>query len=162
MACRGVHFALRPDEQQQLLEAVDDAALVALLQEEIEERWDQEWLFESDKAWDAIHRCLGKGDLSSDGSTLSKCILGGRQLHEGDGYIVSYLTADEVASVSIALDKVDESWVRRRYSSIAKHGYDGPVGDDDFEYTWDNLQGLRAFFRKAAEARRTVVFFVDQ
>ena len=31
--------------------------------EEIEDRWDRDWLVETDKAWDAIHRCLTGGTL---------------------------------------------------------------------------------------------------
>ena len=133
-----------------------------VLQEEIEERWDQEWLCETDKAWDAIHRCLTDGRLADDGTILGKCILGGLQLHSGGDYIVSYLTPDEVAAVAHDLDPIDEQWLRGRYASLAQHGYDGPMCDEDFSFTWHHLQELREFFRKTAEARRPVVFSVDQ
>ena len=37
--------------------------MLDIVQEEIEEPWDEEWLLEMDKAWDAIHRCLTDGRL---------------------------------------------------------------------------------------------------
>lgn len=162
MACRGVHFALRADEAARLLAARDDEALVEVLQEEIEERWDAEWLCETDKAWDAIHRCVGDGSLVADGSMLGKCVLGGRQLHRGDDYVISYVTPAEVAAIAVELEFVDRPWLRQRYDGIPSHGYDGPFGDEDFEYTWNNLQDLRLLFRKAAAAGRSMVFTVDR
>ena len=65
MACRGVHFALTSQEDQRLLAATNDAAVVEILQEEVEERWNEEWLYETDKAWDAIHRCFVRHSLRS-------------------------------------------------------------------------------------------------
>src|SRR4051812_34991553 len=43
MACRGVHFALTPDEMGRLIAAGDDEALMAVI-DEIEDRWDRDWL----------------------------------------------------------------------------------------------------------------------
>ena len=162
MPCRGVHFALTAEESARLLSAAGDDALVDVMQEEIEERWDEEWLCETDKAWDAIHRCLSGGGLAPDGSTLSKVVLGGRQLHGGVDYVVSYLTPDEVRAVARALPTIDEPWMRSRFATLGQHGYDGPGDDVDFAYTWESFQALRAFYERAADAGRPVVFSVDQ
>ena len=162
MACRGVYFALSQDDAGRVTRAAgDDDALIEILQEEIEERWDVNWLCETDKAWDAIHRCLSGGSLASDGSTLSKCVLGGRQLHAGEGYIVSFLEPHEARAVARDISRIDEPWMRRQYERLADHGY-GPAGEDDFLYTWEYFQGVREFFTKAAAANRAVVFTVDQ
>ena len=59
--------------------------------EGIEDRWDRDWLVETDKAWDAIHRCLTGGTLEYGPTPLHKCILGEASRHEGDGYIVNLL-----------------------------------------------------------------------
>ena len=57
MACRGVHFALTVEEREQLLALVETQGdVIGFIQEDIEEQWDTEWLCETDKAWDAIHR----------------------------------------------------------------------------------------------------------
>jgi hypothetical protein len=116
----------------------------------------------TDKAWDAIHRCLGDGTLSSDGSSLSRCVLGGRQLYEGDEYIVSYVTREEAKEVADAVVALDRDWLFSRYAALAATDYDGPHDDDDREYTWDNFQALRDFMVKAAGAGRAVIFTVDQ
>lgn len=66
MACLGVHFALTPVQEKRLLsvEKKDDANLVTVIIEEIEEDWDDEFAFESDKSGDAMHSCLSNGTLN--------------------------------------------------------------------------------------------------
>jgi hypothetical protein len=164
MACRGVHFALTADDVQHLLAAVgDDDAVLEFIQEDIEERWDEDWLQETDKAWDAIHRCLTDGSLSFDAITpRHKCILGGRQMYSGDDYIISFLTSDEVREVAQAIAPFGEAELRDRYFKIDEEDYGVPVSDQDFEYTWGWFEPLKAFFVKAADAGRPVVFSVDQ
>ncbi len=62
MSCLGVHFALTEDQVKEQLAGIEsDSDRLAFLQEEIEERvFDElpELAGESDKAWDAIHRCM--------------------------------------------------------------------------------------------------------
>ena len=164
MAARGVHFALTPQEESRLLAAAgNDAALLGVVQEEIEERWDVAWLCETDKAWDAIHRCLTDGTLDRTPPTPERmCVLGGRQLHRGRDQIVCYLAPPEVALVSEAVAPVTEADFRARYDTIGAHGYAGPVSEDDFGYTWSYFELLRGLFAKAAVAGRAMVFSVDQ
>gem|GEM_PF-7118074 len=71
MACRGVFFALTKEEEAKLLAAPDSEAVVEIITEEVEERWDREWLVEMDKSWDAVHRCLGDGSLRRSQSSLT-------------------------------------------------------------------------------------------
>ena len=170
MGCRGVHFALNEDDVKALLTADGDAAVIEVIQENIADRWDEAWLQETDKAWDAMHRCLTDGKLACKGkSILEKCVLGGKQLHKGDDYIVSFLTPSEVKAVSEALKPIDESWFHKKYFAPKKKflwfdltEYDGPIGDEDFGYTWAYFEQTRAFFEKASSADRAVVFTVDQ
>src|SRR5215470_7370445 len=105
MACRGVYFALTDEDAKRVLAAAgDDDALIELIQEDIEARWDTNWLAETDKAWDAIHRCLTDGRLSFESSTpRHMCVLGGRQLYEGDDYIISFVAPDQVKEVAAAI-----------------------------------------------------------
>jgi hypothetical protein len=164
MACRGVHFALTADDERQLLAAGgDDEAVLDLIVEDIEDRWDEEWLQETDKAWDAIHRCLTDGTLSFEStSPLHQCILGGRQMYSGDDYIVSYLTAEEVGQVAQAIASIDEVTLRDRYDQIDEDDYAASLSQEDFDYTWGWFEPLKLFFAKAADAGRAVVFAVDQ
>ena len=66
MACRGVHFALTDDDRAKLLIATRDDDVLSVVQKEIEERWDTDWLCETDKAWDAIHLYWFSVTLSLD------------------------------------------------------------------------------------------------
>ncbi len=162
MACRGVHFALTPQEEAALLESRSDEDTLHVVREQIEEEWDEARLCESDKAWDAIHRCLVGGPLADDGSILSTCVLGGRQLHQGDAFFLSYVSASEVLQVADALESIDKPAMYARYAEISRHGYDGPHGEEDFEYTWSYFESLREFYREAARHGRSVLFSVDQ
>jgi hypothetical protein len=161
MACRGVHFALSPDEAEKVVSADDDEELMAVV-EEIEDRWDRDWLVETDKAWDAIHRCLTGGTLEYGRTSLHKCVLGEVSRHEGDDYIVNLLGPEEVKEVAAAIGGLDEAWIRRAYFAIDPNDYEMELTEDDFGYTWENFVDLRAFFEKAARHDRAVVFTVDQ
>ena len=74
MGCLGVHYALNEDEVVALKAQPSDAARLDYLQEEIEEIYfgeRREWLAESDKAWDAIHRTLTDGKIGWDNGDVS-------------------------------------------------------------------------------------------
>jgi hypothetical protein len=172
MACRGVFFALTREEEAKLLSASESDAVVEIVTEEIEERWDEEWLQEMDKSWDAIHRCLGDGSLRNSQPLVSaKAVLGGRQLSSRRDWAVSYLTGDEVKAVAGAIAAIDEPEFRRRYFGLKKKKflwffdrteYVGPIGEEDFEYSWSYFSEMRRLFAKAANANRAMVFAVDQ
>ncbi len=158
----GVHFALGPGEEARLLAAVgDDVAVLGVVEQFEEEMFPDHC--DTDKAWDAIHRCLTDGQLEYANGTLPlrAAVLGGRQLYGGDDYTVSYVPAGQVVEVADALGEVGRDWLRDRFTALADTSYDGPRDDDDFEYTWENLQDLREFFAEAARGGRAVVFTVD-
>jgi hypothetical protein len=149
-----------------LLRAEEDED-VALILEEYElfaEDWDPRFEFETDKAWDALHRCLSDGtlDLSGGSFPLSHVVLGGMQLYDGDDYVVALVRADQVPQVAAALAPIDEAWLRRRYDSLEFPDYQGVRSPEDFAYTWANFRGLDTFFQTAADAGRAVIFTVDQ
>ena len=163
MAGRGVHFALTADQASALLAAKSDRKLVPLI-EQIEETWEESFLVETDKAWSAIHRCLTDGSLLyvSGEYPLNHCICGGRQLHRGQGYTVSFVSDQQTKDVAAALDKVTKAWMRRRYSRLDPGEYNEvEMGEEDFQYTWGNFLNVRRFYRKAAKAGRAVIFTVD-
>lgn len=116
MSARGVHFAVSQDQEKQLLAAKSDRKLMELV-EQIEETWEKPFVMETDKAWDAIHRCLTDGSLLyvSGEYPLNHCISGGWQLFRGRGYTVSYVSAAQVKDVAAALAKIRKPWLRKRY-----------------------------------------------
>jgi hypothetical protein len=156
----GVHFAITPEQERSLLAADDGGSdEVGAFLEEVEESWSDDGLkVDTDKAWDAIHRCLTDGTLDPDGGEppLSRAVLGGHHLH--DEYYVVYLTASETAEVSDALPSVDRTWFRRRFDAIDDPDYAGARDDADFDYTWANFVDLREFYQRAAAAERAVIF----
>lgn len=163
MSSRGVHFAVKPAQEKALLAAKSDRKLMDLV-EDIEEAWEEPFVCETDKAWDAIHRCLTDGTLLfvSGDYPLNHCICGGRQLVRGQEYTVSYVSASQVKDVAKALAKITKPWMRKRYDKLDPEDYDEmAMGDEDFQYTWDNFLDLRAFYNKAAKAGRAVIFTAD-
>lgn len=167
MACRGVLFAITSADAKRLLSAYQsedgDKEVMAVI-EDIEEQWDENWLHETDKAWDAIHRCLTDGQLKYDTGEypLNCCILGGTLLYDGDDYIISLKSSEQVSSISDALKNIDEVMLQQRYAKIDAKTYDGEIGEEDFEYTFDWFRELPEFYVKAAKNGRSVVFTVDQ
>lgn len=161
MSARGVLFALDDAQQDVLSAAVSDEEVVNVVAQ-IAEQWDREWLFETDKAWDAIHRSLtdGKLEYANGEYPLNHCILGGYQLHEGSGWVVSVVPAEQVKDVAEALKSIDKNRLRKGYDAI-QPDYDGEVSAEDFEYTWANFEGLPEFYAKVAKDDRAVVFTVD-
>jgi hypothetical protein len=163
MACLGVHFAPAEEDARRLLAAEDNAGVLAVI-EEIEEAWDEAWLAQSDKAWDAMHRCLSNGTLYYDEGEypLNRTVLGGKHLYDGDDYVVAYVAPNEVKDVAAALAPLSEADFRARYDLIDKDDYDGEPGEEDFKYTWESFQVVRDLYKRAAAEGRSVVFTVDQ
>jgi hypothetical protein len=158
-------YALTADQEAALMATRDDTEVRAFVEEVEMGDWDGEPLdCETDKAWDAIHRCLSDGTLGSGRrlSPLDMAVLGGGHHHEGDDYVVTHLRADEVAQVATALETVGETWMRQRYDRIDPRNYQGLLSDEDFAYTWYWFTQVRDFYRKAAMANRGVIFTVSQ
>jgi Domain of unknown function (DUF1877) len=163
VACRGVFFAITEEQQAQLLAVEDDESLMAMI-ETIEEAWDADHLAECDKSWDAMHRALTDGRLDNGNGEypFSHCVLGPRQLHQGDDYIVSLVEPGEVRDVALALEGVTEEWFLDRYRTVVPKDYALEYGDTDMRYTWDWFEGVRELYRKAAAEQMAVLFTVDQ
>jgi len=163
MAQRGVYFALLPSDVQKLRDAQNDEQLLAVIQDDIEERWDEPWLFQTDKGWAGIHRCLTDGRLAYDNGDypLRACVLGGEQLYEGHDFVVSLLTCKQVGEVASALARIDRASLRTQYDRIDPTDYGASLSDDDFEYLWSCFVGLPEFFTKVASAGRAMIFTVD-
>jgi hypothetical protein len=161
----GVHFALSTRDLAKVLSCSDPDALVELIEEDLEERYLEsgKWAYESDKAWDAIHRCLTDGQLlyQSGPFPLAYAVLGGRPLDTGGEYTACLVEPEQVRETGEALAGVTREWLLGRYQTLDKTDYAGPIDDEDFEYTWQNLEGLRVFFARAAKAGRAVLFTTD-
>lgn len=144
-------------EELPAAEALEQEALADVLGE-LEEAWDDEWLCEMDKAWDAIHRVLGDGSLEGPKppTALGKAVLGGECIADELAWLVS---AEEVPAVAEALAGVDEQWFKSRFDALLQTtDYDGPGDEDDREYSWSYFCELRELYRRAAAERRAMLF----
>ncbi len=161
MSGRGVLFAVDDDDLARLGDAGSDAEVRAVVAE-LEERWDPAFTCELDKAWDAIHRVLTDGRLifGNGRPPLSRAILGGRRMHDGDDLIVTVKAADEVISIDRALGAWDHGRVRQAYYKLPKSDY-GDLDEADLEYVWAYFEKMRELWRDAAKAERAVVFSVE-
>jgi hypothetical protein len=161
VACLGVHFALSAKQERKVQSAASNSIKLMDVIEEIEEDWDDENVVETDKAWDAIHRCLSDGSLSSEAGVypLNNCILGGTILLSGD-YIVAFKSVETVRAIDAALGEIDQEQLRSRYENLPADYED--QSEDDFEYTYQNFCDLKEFFARAALNGRSVIFTVDQ
>ena len=164
MACRGVHFALDPVDEARVLEASDDEELMQVI-ESLETRWDRDWLVQTDKAWDAIHRTVTDGELLYDNGEypLKLMICGGKQLFLGDGYTVSFISRHGVGEVAAQTGLMGRDWFRERCYRMLRtaRDYGGVIGDEDFEYAWQYFEPLKAFFNKVGASGLSAIFTVD-
>src|SRR5437667_3411323 len=119
MSARGVHFALTEADVRELESRENDEARLEYVQEELEEVFfetREDDVAETDKAWDAIHRCLTDGSLStSSGRPLELVVLGGRSLYSGDDYIMTLKRPEDVRAVLSHLTGVTKVSLRASY-----------------------------------------------
>ncbi len=163
----GVHFSLTNSDLEKLLAFEDEEERRDFLSDSLEEEYfvnQREWLAESDKAWDAIHRVLTDGDLAWDNGSfpLNHVILGGQSLYSGDDYIMSLKSAEQVDSIAEALKLVTQESLRKSFFAIDPDEFDAKICDDEFESTWEYFEEIRNLFVRASEAKRTVIFTADQ
>jgi hypothetical protein len=165
MAPRGVHFSLTAAEVRKLESRKSDDARLEFqdeIEEDLFENREQD-VAETDKAWDAIHRCLTDGTLAgTTGEPLELVVLGGRSVYAGADYRMMLKSPDEVRAVMPLLAAIDMTGFRAVYDAIDAGEYGGKLGDDDFEYTWESFLALRDFWKRAATHGRSILFTVDQ
>lgn len=181
MVARGVHFALTEEERATLMSCDGDEARIYFVREVIEESWNEEFAQETDKAWDAIHRCLGdfppetpwfyavapeRGAYAlpeDHGSPpLKLCVLGGaRLLQDETHYFIRLIEPHELPDIVAALRPIDKTWLRDKYFHHCRGAWP-EYGEEDFEYTWEYFDGLRDFFGRMEGNGRAIIFTADQ
>lgn len=164
MACLGVHFVLSEADVVTLRDLEDDEQRLIYVQEVLEEReLGGPDAAESDKAWDAMHRALADGQLTLEGGEypLSHAVLGGEIIYQGDDFLMSLKSPPEVRDIAEALRTMTEADFRARYARLGSD-YDGEPGEEDFAYTWEWFQNVRALYLRAAEQGSHVLFTADQ
>jgi Domain of unknown function (DUF1877) len=158
----GLHIAMTPDDEKALREVSDDGRADWVVNE-LEERYDEPWICESDKAWDAIHRAFANSILDYDASTpLRGVILGGEPLYFETDYIISYKSPEYAKKIAEVLKNLSLEQFRERYFSIDEAEYGQPLDEEDFLYSWHWLEGIKTFYNTVAEVNRSVIFTASQ
>jgi hypothetical protein len=169
MSSRGVHFAITDEQMRQLLRASRQGNEGVLdLMAEIEEDWDERHLVETDKGWEAIHRCLtndntpwGELNRRKGSYPLRLCILGGTRLYKSWDWTITLVRPDQVPAVAEALKKVNKKWLRERFFALDPKACRYPITEEEFAYLLSCFKGLPQLFARAAKEGRAVVFSVD-
>jgi hypothetical protein len=181
MAGRGALFAITDEDRQALESSNSDEERIEYVYETIEERWEEPFLVETDKAWDPIHRCLsewppdtpwfhevapehGAHALPEDHGTvpLKLCILGGRKLNDDEREcFLRLVEPEQVEALVPALDAIDRETLREKYFRHCKGAWP-EYGEEHFEYAWAYFEEVRDFYRRMAGNGRAVIFTADQ
>jgi hypothetical protein len=175
MAGRGGFNAITPEQMKSLLairssdlddDECDKVVLAEVSKIEKTIKYKSPHYHDADKAWDAIHRALN-GDQTPGGmltpgcgrGPLKFCVLGEVQLTEAEDHIVALVKPAQVKKVAAALAKIDEAALRQRYFRLDPEIVnDYPIDDEGFDYTWSNFARLPAFYQRAADEGRVVLF----
>jgi len=169
MSCLGVHFAITPEEEAELRELLEESMRLEYLREVIEPRYFAEFpdlMADSGKSWDAMHRTLTDGHLFwIDGGgeyPLTHVVLYGELLYTEPNYIISYKSPQQVRDIAAALPAITQDEFRRKFFAINPENLGYYISEDEFEYTWDGFETVRAFYLRVAEVGRAVIFTADQ
>jgi len=181
MSALGVYFAITDEQRSELEARKTDEDRIDYVKEEIEEAWEEEYLQQTDKAWDAIHRCLGDWPpdtpwfypvrpesgafaLPEDHGTypLKLCVLGGKKLVENEyEYFIRLIEPHEVTDIVPAMRAIDKDQLREKYFTHCRGAWP-EYGEEDFEYTWEYFELLRDYFSRMAGNGRSIIFTADQ
>lgn len=168
MAGRGVFFALDELTAKKLTKLPPDE-MVDFVGEEIEEDFfdnKPEYLAETDKAWDAIHRALTDGYLHWENGDypLNHVVLGGEVLYGGqeeeNDYVIVLKTPKQVKDIAKALENYTKEQFEQGYAQIKMEDYDYHLGFEDLQYSENWLERIKPFWQKAAQENLYVIFTV--
>ena len=164
-----------------MLACSDDEERIDFIYEVLDDECAEEDYADTDKAWDAIHRCLGDFPphtpyfypvdpkygsyaLPEDYGSypLKLAVLGGRRLSDEDRrHFIRLIEPKEAADLAEALKPITREWMRERYFRNCEGAWP-EYGEQDFEYTWAHFEVLREFFQRIAHTGRAVIFSADQ
>lgn len=178
----GVHIALTPEQRATLL-ALDSDDDRREFVSDVEDSIDEKYWCDTDKAWDAIHRCLGEFPPEADYFTevpqhwgtwdspskygsepLRLAVLGGRKIYSDEKeYFIRLIEPSQVGAVAEAMKAIDDAEIRRRYLKFCNDAWGGAYRDsEDIDYTAEYFGFLKEFFAEIAKTDMAIIFTADQ
>lgn len=163
MSGRGVLFALEAADERHMLALAEAGARAAFVANTVEERWDEAWLHAMGDMWFPVHFCLhGSSAFPEAGSPAeARAVFGGAALGVPGRYTIDYKDAELTRRIATALGHMREEAIWARTGLIERKDYAGPRGEGLQPAIVDEIHALGAFFRRAADAARAVIFTVD-
>lgn len=181
MPCYGVFFALTDDERNKLQSFGNDEDRISYLQEEIEEKWDEDYLCSVDTAWDTIHQILsdfppgvqyfypvepehGPYALPEDHGQypLKQAVLGGQKLVEDEKqYFIRLVEAQAVPDIADALRPLSFEWFETKYKELCQPELD-EYGEESVQIDWEAFCEMRDFYKRMAGNGRAIIFTAPQ
>ncbi|WP_157152734.1 YfbM family protein [Brachyspira murdochii] len=171
MGCLGVLFALSDKDLNKLLKTsrLERPDFVCEYLEEIYFEKHKKYIYELDKSWDAMHRCLSNDGLlvfGDDNYPLGSVIMGSDVLYgngdEEEDYIITLKKANVVKDIAQKIETITKEKFKEKYLKIDEKDYEYILSDEDFEYTWDYFYRSIEFWKNASESNRAAIFTADQ
>lgn len=166
MSGQGAYIVLKRDDARRLNGLTDDDAVRRFVTElRASKAYRAEgWMLECGTAWNAIHRCLTEGTLDPRAGEfpLNCCVLGGRRLHQGEGFEAVLIRPDIVPHVADAVREVKCAPFRERYFRLDPHDYGHPPNEKEFDAVWNTFRQIQQLMDEAAELRAAVLFTVER
>jgi len=167
MACLGVLFSIDQTTIDLIEQLPSEQERIDYVKEVLEEEYfinQPQWVAELDKSWDALHRSLTDGQISWDNGEypLNHVIFGGQILCANGDYIIVLKAKQQVAEIAQAVGKMSRKALRERYFLLDSEEYNDAVTESDFDYTWQYFADSKAFWQKAADENRSVIFTIVQ
>jgi len=183
MAIHGNHVALTPEEVELLLAHVDvsisqseyeaeedysDNAVCFLLRDFADERYrtgQLQFVAEVDGSIDVLHRCLTNGTMTASSKYYPfNKVVAGKQLYE-EGFLVFFVTRQEVADIAAALANIDPDELKSRYPALKETDYckymqEEYMREDEDEWMVVYFLRLREFYQNAAKAERPAAHYI--
>ncbi|WP_162921651.1 DUF1877 family protein [Listeria costaricensis] len=161
-----VLFALDRQEVQEI-EKLPIEERWAFITEEIEETYfgNKERCLELAKAWEGLHFVLGEGVWEEETLSPAICtVFGGEFLlgaeEEADA-VITFKNVQLTAEIAEYLSGFRmEDQIRQFYGKIPSEDYSMQKSEDNQQYLIDWAERLPAFYQKAAQKKRSVLFTV--
>lgn len=166
MSGEAAYIVLMRDDSKQLFAQKEDEAVrktVENLRQSPKHR-ENGLLLECGADWDPIHRALTEGKLDPDDGEfpLDHCVLGGRQLHAGEGFDAILIRPDVVPHVAEALHELRRETFFENYMAIDPVDYGKEPTEAEADRVWGTLKLIRQMFEDAANEHAAVVFTVER
>lgn len=164
MSGEAAYLVLTRDDAKQLFGQKEDEAVRRVVEElcQSPKHVSDGLVLNCGTHWDPIHRALTEGRLDpQDGDfPLDHCVLGGRQLHNGEDFDAILIRPDIVPHIAAALHDIKREEFFANYMAIDAADYGKEPTEAEADQVWGTLKLIRQMYDGAAVEHAAVVFTV--